>query len=377
MRYLRYLGMDAHLFLMQNDLVQKHFLPENDTYCFDSWKPYIHYLDYNIKQGIFLVSPIRIRRTFKEYDILIGSGMVPIYLTKAWIKLDIFYPYAAGIEFVNAYRVMNKTTDSPLKNILGFLLRKVMIFSLKRTRLCISAGLTDDRIAFDEIGIQMKRIPVPMVFNLEEPLIQIKESRLSFLIGRIEKYDRRFICHVSHVPYKDKVPIVSGFKKYLDISGDLSAVLVFVEYGTTVDATKKLIQEAQITERVLWLPVLTRPEIIELLRIMSFGFSEFGGHMWGGTGWEFLSVGLPFFHYIEITAETFLDELGFPPPRFFNMKSPEEIGQTINKYVNDDVEYDSLKDDNQVWFNNFAGKGLGERYVEMINQLHQIKKNNV
>ena len=49
MRYLRDLGVDAHLFLYRNDGIGSldHFKPENDSFEIDKWNNYIHNSDFD------------------------------------------------------------------------------------------------------------------------------------------------------------------------------------------------------------------------------------------------------------------------------------------------------------------------------------------
>ena len=130
MRYLRDLGIDAHLILMKNDYTksQAHFIPENDTWEIEKWKSYIHYLNYYDWEGILFRSGKSIKNDFKEYDILIGSGYIPVLLSKAKVYLDIFYPYTTGVEGVTDAFIAKVTDLNSFVNKLFFIYFYVEIF---------------------------------------------------------------------------------------------------------------------------------------------------------------------------------------------------------------------------------------------------------
>ena len=103
MRYFRDLGEDAHLFLYSTDGVGtlSHFKPQDDSIEFDKWAQFIHYLDFEESYRSLFIDPIRLTRPvntnkvkyiFKNFDILIASGLTPAILDRCGLKLDIFYP---------------------------------------------------------------------------------------------------------------------------------------------------------------------------------------------------------------------------------------------------------------------------------------------
>ena len=137
MRYFRILGADAHLLLYSNDGKRElsHFKPECDTWDIEKWQPYIHQTNIpNIPaaglcfplswlvafRSIFLtllgyqgewnlpVSNREIKKSYIGYDRYIGSGIAPATFARASLILDIFYPYAIGIEFFSDPEFLSK-----------------------------------------------------------------------------------------------------------------------------------------------------------------------------------------------------------------------------------------------------------------------------
>ena len=46
-----------------------------------------------------------IKKLISEYDIVIGSGITPALFNQLRLKLDVFYPYSMGIEFVDEHEM--------------------------------------------------------------------------------------------------------------------------------------------------------------------------------------------------------------------------------------------------------------------------------
>lgn len=376
MRYLRDLGVDAHLILMKNDYTksQAHFTPENDTWEIEKWKPYIHYLNYYDWEGILFRSGKSIKNDFKEYDILIGSGYIPVLLSKSKIFLDIFYPYTAGVEGVTDALVEEVTGLNSLVNKLFFIFfRNSQIKAIKKAKVCLSSEIILTKKTFDDIGVEFKNISIPMVYNKEKIELDKTPDYLKSIINTILKYKYRFLCHVSHMYYKDNEPYITGFAKFMKANTGCNSVLILFDYGTGVDKTKSLINVLGIVDNVIWLQTTSRKNILQLLNNIDFGFSEFEGIMWGGTGWEFLSKGVPFFHYYNISPEKFQEEYGIPIPLFINTNSSDEICNHLTRYIQDTEPYKKTSNELKEWFEQYGGIGLAKEWRDIILELYKAK----
>ena len=95
MRYLRDLGVDAYLLITDDDGIKSnaHFIPENDTINIERWRAYIKKVPIGVYRSVFRQSSTEIRTILKEYDFIVGSGLVPFFVYKAGRKLDLYYPY--------------------------------------------------------------------------------------------------------------------------------------------------------------------------------------------------------------------------------------------------------------------------------------------
>ena len=98
LRVLRDNKIDAHLFLYTNEI----FLPSSDTTDLKYWKRYIHDLEIsNGKPDILFFKKSKLQDKLKEFSFFIGNGIAPYILKKINIRLNIFMPYAEGIEHIN------------------------------------------------------------------------------------------------------------------------------------------------------------------------------------------------------------------------------------------------------------------------------------
>lgn len=378
MRYLRDLEIDAHLLLMKNDYTkaQTHFAPESDTWEPEKWNPFIHYLDYSDRDALLLKSKKKLKNDFEEYDILIGSGLIPGIMYKCGINLDIFYPYGAGIENVGERQVRCGYKGVPFyKKPIKKLYRNFCIKGIKNTRICLNAENTLTKQTFNELGIEYLNIPIPMVYN-KEATPNNKIHTLEKITNQILQYNYKFLCHVRHdSSYKNHEPYIKGYAKFIKTVLGKNSILVLFEYGNNTEKTKLLIKELGISENVLWVEKKLRKEILFILKHIDIGFNTFEGLLWGGTGWEFLSKGIPFFHSFNITSEQYQLDYGVPMPPFINTDSPDEICRHLVQYAENPEPYKKIGAELKEWFEKYGGIGLAEKWRDIIVEIYNQKKN--
>lgn len=379
MRYFRDLGIDAHLILMVNDITesQTHFAPEYDTWEIEKWKPYIHYLNYKSSRAVVYYPGFLLKKGFKGYDIYIGSALIPAILKKCGIRLDLFYPYSTGIERVGTQQIRAGNKDKNLySRLLSKYLRRLSISALKNTRVCLSIDLSLTKQTFDELCIPFQKIPIPMVYNKEIVEFSNISNKLMNYIQIINQYDIKFLCHLRHDGYfHNHITYIEGFAKFVKQVKDKKVILVLFEYGQRVDKTKELIHNLGIQEYVLWIQKSSRKEITFILDYVDLGFNDFIGLHWGGTGWEFLSKGVPFFHYLDMSPEQFQEEYDVPMPPFINTNSPDEICDHLIKYTENPEPYKKKGAEIKDWFEKYGGIGLAERWANVIIQIYEEKRN--
>lgn len=398
MRYFRDLGADAHLLLWSNDGqgVLAHFTPENDTWEIDKWSPYIH--DTGVADGVgtllgnprkfqWPVGKRRIVRQFGGYDAYVGSGYAPAILARAGIRMDIFYPYGVGIEGVGSLSVKKYfETRSAWKKIIIGRVRDIQMAAIRNARHCVCAdlcGLT--RQAFEEIGRTALPLAVPMVYNGEIPPRGGAAGRLAKIMADLGKYDLKILSHARQLwvreegyspeEWKSRCKnndwLIQGFAQALKRSRAGNPLLMLVEYGKDVPATKALIAELGIGDHVMWLPKMNRKEIQGLLGLCDAGVGQFGvdpGMIWGGTGWEVLAAGRPLLQTVNFTDEEFRRTFGSGLPPILDVRSPEDVARHVEDMVLRRAVYADIGRRSQEWFNAHNGIGLAKKWLELIHE---------
>jgi len=369
MRYFHDLGVEAHLFKFANEL--DHFQPESDTYFIEKWKFYIHQtdiIDGDIKQLYFLKKK-NLYSLFKGYDFYIGNGLSPYYLAKAGIPLHLFLPYSIGIEYT--YRIYKKTVLDVFKE---FYIKCLQENAIKKnvSIICTTEELTIDKSI--SLGIRTERLSIPMVYfeNIQNQNWPITDE----IKNKILNFDFKIFSHVSHIDHENKIYktkrndiLIISFAKYLKNNPNHNSVLILLEYGNDVEYTKKLIKENGIEFNVIWLPKMTRKDLMFIIDKIDIGASEFGGYTWGGTGWEFLCMGKLFFHYIHFNKSQIENIMSAPLPPFINSNDSEVISEKLSYYYNNKLELKELEKDIKLWFNSFSGKELAKKYIDLLKSI--------
>jgi hypothetical protein len=152
LRYFHEIGVEADLLLMVDDGIGplSHFAPESDTWDIKKWEAYIKrlsvsnrfvsaignkfpwsllfwikYIALRLRKSNHAVQTAlpdlkKIRQELQPYDKLIGSGVTPALLKQVGRKLDIFYPYSSGVEWLSdAYMDAVLSSENLLKRLAG------------------------------------------------------------------------------------------------------------------------------------------------------------------------------------------------------------------------------------------------------------------
>lgn len=377
MRHLRDQGVDAHL-LMYSDETE-HFYPQHDTWHWEKWSSYVRQLP--ISNGgldSLLVSERVVRRELDGFDAYIGNGISPVLFRKMGRQLDLFLPYAEGVEFVIHHLTR---WSKPVSTAFSLMRRGMMEAALKNNVKAVgSANLHDhSQETFKRLGIAPLNLPLLALYGEPLPPLDRLPSHVAPLVQRMQQANLVVFSHVSQIWKNLPVPhfmggvgkrnnwLVEGFARYSKQAGGSDALLCLFDYGVDVPATKALVRELGIEAQVIWFPRMSRREIACLLPHVDIGGSEFAGMYWGGCGWEFLATGVPMLHQL-CDAEQY-EESGTSLPPFFNVDSPGDIAQVL---ANNDR--DSLRAKGRcarAWYDAHQGQVLAKRYVDLITRLRE------
>ena len=366
MRYFRDLGVEAYLFKFANEA--SHFQPHCDTYEYERWEKYIIQTD--IRGGDFkqylALSSVYLYNLFSGFDFYIGNDFTPAYLSKAGIRLNIFLPYATGIEYT--FRTGKRGIWDSIKEKIVCIVQERAIKN-NVDLLCTIEHITEQKAI--KLGVKLKKLAIPMVYN-NYPIVEMSK-KVEDLIKIINKFKFKVFSHVSHFPIgsfafgiKRNDILLRGFAHYIKVNPTHSAVLVLLEYGEGVTSSKKVINELGIENNVLWIPKMERKDIMQLIEYIDLGASEFGGYIWGGVGWEFLSKGKLFIHYTGMTKAELHDLINMPVPDFIDTRDTMIISDRLQYYYKKRSELRAKELELKKWFNENAGIMLVQKYIEIL-----------
>jgi glycosyltransferase involved in cell wall biosynthesis len=414
LRYFRELGVDAHLLLMSNDGkgVSAHFTPEADTCQLDKWLPYIHqttipedvlaafdfplswvlsarsYFRSLTRSGTTFNKSVSRRKILKEldgYSHYIGSGIMPAVMGRVGKRLDIFYPYALGVEYLGDI-VFNSN-----KNKRGFIGSYVFNSLLRKqkkgildSRTVINSEISITEAALKSINVQSVRMFVPIVYSDETPS-HLYQPELEHIIGASRKSQFVVVAHARLMwskpsgcsdeewisQNKNNNKLIHAFYKLVLERPQLSPILVLFEYGPDVDETKLLIEALGIAGSVYWAPKSERKHIIGLISKADVGIGEFydiDGVLWGATALEVMSCGKPVIQGLSFSNNSFHNAYGFPLPPILAANSSGKIFEHLLELADDPIKRRDIGELSKKWFDKFCGKGLAKKWLNLLNE---------
>lgn len=392
LRYLRDLGVDAHLLLFRNDGTGslKHFAVENDTWNIDKWKPFIHRLD--LDNGVTSLIPYkntyktisereRLFNLLKEYDYLIGSGISPALCDKFGLKLDIFYPYATLVEFVGTFP--NSRMPKYISGLLRWYVKYKQIKGLKNTKNVLIPDNGQGKEILSQFGVESKLLHIPMVYNGEKlNNIQIP-NYLEDILNEFEEADINIFSHARHLWInKEKRPdiewdsinknnnwLIEALNVLKKSNPEIKIRLYLAKYGPDINETIELINKYGLVENIVWFSKLKRRELIYLISKSDICVGEFvvkKGATWGGTLWEILSVGKPALQTLNFDSEDYLDLFGHEVPPILDVKDHLDIVNHLKEFHNDKKKFIQLGNEAKNWFDKNNGKNLVLKWLEVL-----------
>jgi hypothetical protein len=382
MRYFRDLDIDAHLFMYEGEY--NHFQPEKDTYYIEKYRDYIHTLSIKPSvRGLFFLDKKRIKEELKGYDFFIGCDIAPAMFLKLGMRLDIFIPYNDKIEHTSQSIRINGAKEY-LTSLAREYIIKLQIEGIKKSTSKIIADALQD-VCRDTI----KRL------NLHEQLIQKyllmvypekpKENReLNNTIELMKRQNLVLFCHTRHswreesmfdgYPGKGIDELIIGYSHFIkNSSPKINPLLVFFEYGTDVEESKKLISKLGVEKYIEWLPIMPRKDILQLIDYADIVVDALSGGMWGGVGWEGLSQGKVLIQDIQQSDDEYFEEMGHKFPFVMRAKEAKDIERHLKNFVENREYYSTKAEENREWFERYAGLGLAKEYRDIVIELYNKK----
>lgn len=416
MRYFRDLGADAHVLMYSNDGIDgaSHFAPEKDTWMLDKWAPYIHRTDilnapisavnfplslffsanYALKKfnktiGSSIASPFPVSKSslinvFKNYPLLVGTGIAPAMLHRINRSLDIFAPYGAGIEYFK-----NTEFIAQLNSLSGFRLRLMLmvqarqIIGLQNARHVLDTDISIAKGSLNEIGVTPLPLACPMVY-INEPMPEHAPSDALKVAMAVIKSTNFSVLHHSRLMWqkteqftneqwlfqsKNNDHLIRSFAELVAQRPALKSCLLIVEYGPDIQATKELVANLGIADHVHWLPKMARRELMWLLSKVSIGVGEFldvPRFLWGGTAWETLASGKPLLQGFQFAEGEFESLYGHPPPPMLPVRRREDILPHLLEMADNSERREALGRHAKAWFSEYNGVGLAKKWLDLL-----------
>lgn len=397
MRYFRDLGYDANLFLYSNEGLPDDnpiHNPEWDTWSIPKWQMYIDRIQ--VPNGLeaiigrpdkFKLPPRlgSLKKLLSAYDYCIGSGITPSLFWRMNRPLDIFYPYATGIEWVseseNEVKMKRHNFEWPFRKFVY----ATQVAGIKNAKNVLSSCLGRSAEVMRANDIGYKLIHVPQYYNLDQlpenppnrllAELQLKAQESEFSVFSFMRHLWVFRDQYSAEAWptltKRNDWLIRGFREFVDKSNARKALLFLSNWGPDVSDSKALIGQLNLVDNVVWMPILPRREISFLLaRVADLGVGEFicsNGEPWGSTGWECLSAGIPFLESINYSQSEFHSHFGFDlPPFLLNVQKPEDVSGMMLDYFHNKGEWKQRAKENAGWFNENNGISLARRWIDLL-----------
>jgi glycosyltransferase involved in cell wall biosynthesis len=409
MRYFRDLGADAHLLLFTNDGVGSlsHFRPDDDTFSIERWQPYIHrtkipndpiassgglafwlydqYLRLRLKRAgtphiLPFVRTKEVQNTFRSYDRVVGSGIAPAVFARIKQPLDIFFPYALGVEWYDCYEYQDYLKRPWYGKWIAAPAREMQAQGIKSTRHILNAETGITETVLKKMGVDPKRLAIPMVYNGEpiptdSPLPILAELKrwlagkdLSlFTSARLMWTDTGIEGDISR---KNNHLTLLALQKLKQEFPQKKLGMVAVEYGPDVDATRKLVGELGLADEMFWLAKSSRAVLMQALSLCDVAVGEFyfiPGTIWGGTGWEALAMGKPLLQGFNFSVGEYEDKFGYPiPPALLPVAVADDIFPHLRTMLLDPAKRKKMGLAGKEWFDKYNGISLAKEWLKLL-----------
>lgn len=415
MRYLRDLGYDAHLILYSNDGVgpHAHFSLESDCWDIERWRPFTHQSKVSDsmvsalsapwswlfslrslwrflrRQQPLHFAPVSSNYVFgllKDYDVLIGSGIAPAICARTNRHLDIFWPYAMGVEHLNAPQFVNKARKRG--RLAKWVTRKVVTRQaegIRKARHIFVSDLDMTAQALTSIDATFENVPIPAIYNNNTLGLANPSEQAAAIIREVADCDFSIMMHsrllwskpseMSDAEWlqhdKNNDWVVRAFADLVAKYPKRRCRLILFKYGSDVLATQQLCDQLGLFDNVIWADTMPRREIMAILPHVTVGVGEIYENMrvlWGSTGWEILAAGRPLLQGFMFEDSDFEAEFGFPPPPMLKVREEKHVFEHLEWVLLNRADADCLGRDATLWFNQYNGIGLVQRWATIATQ---------
>ena len=420
LRHLHDLGYDSKLFLYRNDGHgdSSHFSWENDTWNSKKWSSrvvrtelvngHLQSLNFNfifhtlinftykvfkyfklpgrnfLQVGVYRPGQY-IDSIFSEFNIIIASGIAPALFTLSHKEIDIFYPYSTGIEF---YKAPSSTKNLYSSKVFSLLIKFIVNHVKKKQALGITqvkqvynAELSITKNYLEKIGKPYKVLPIPLVYNenfpkqsprrIEKILRLIKKDNFNIIMTSRQFWvpPKRGSYEWEKVQSKRNYILYDAFEELKRLLPTHKLKLFILEYGKDVVQTKIYLKNKNLEDDVVWIPKLSRKELMLVLSKMDVSVGEFylkKGTIWGGTAMEALSLGKPFLNSFNFEEKNFENLFNMKKPPILNSNNSKDVFKHLYNLVISKEYYDLISKNSLQWYSDYSGKSLAKKWIKNL-----------
>lgn len=388
LRYLRDMGVDAHLFRYMDEY--NHFTPDNDSWELKRWEPFIHVLPftYHGYTDTYANYPEQeVKQALQSFDILMGSGPTPAYLSRIGIYLDVFMAYKTGIEYCRE----DISWRRPKLAIKTIRFNQLQQRSIGKALCMINSDYRPITLnMIRKTGVRTFDLGLPMVYSESLPSNAKMDALYVEGMARMEKSDF-VICHLGRHIWKQTwrsklkmIPfinnnannkVIEAFARFIQAEKVDKALLVLFEYGPQVSLSKQLISELGIGNQVLWFPITPRRITMQIIQKCSLGIGDIGVGYWGGKAMEFLSSGVPLINSISKEQKVLYEKkTGHAVPPFIEINKFDELSSIFKIYYSSPKALDERAEQSLAWYNQYDGLKLAESIRNLFEQILKEKR---
>lgn len=285
---LRHKRVDAHLFIEENLLLQDR--PESDDPELRSGYPHWINVIKKLRYSRFGLREISFIRKLSNCDLIHVLGAGPIWAM--WTgRPYVFQSYGADLSYFPFRRYPMRTRITAFRQRLG----------LKRARMVLYASFQEEFVR----KLKLKKAArMPLVIDANKFNIIDHESKMTLrarfdcdlLIFHPTRHSWKKMSYSQENKGNDK--LFRAFARLVQ-SAQKKILLITVEKGLDVDETRNLIRDLGIEQAVLWIPPVSREELIKFYNIADIVCDQFMVGDYGCMTVEAMSCGTPTFTYIK------------------------------------------------------------------------------
>jgi glycosyltransferase involved in cell wall biosynthesis len=381
-RHLRDRQIDAQLLVAPG---YDHFHPKADTFDLTDLA-FCHEVSW-LDDGFYGADPDAIRRDMRAYDVVFSTGAEASALSLAGVPIDIYFTYGEDVtkyahlpeafslreiakEELRYVRKRGALTLSP---------RAGTQFGHTRRAICKARHVFDtathpfwgERVLSLPLEGTLHRSPWPLIYPRPYRTSRFPDVHWRSAIDQLRsEHELLLLYHGRHMwtqadPLysKNTHHLIHGFAQFAQRYPQVRACLATAEYGPDVAASKELIEELGLGDRVVWFPLMYRKDLMYLVHQADLCCGEFGlSYLMGGTIVEALSLGKPFIHHRE---DAFYDVPLYP---LLNAREPAEIATAIAAYLEDPHRWRERGLEAEAWVDEYVIRRPLELICELLSR---------